>query len=80
MINWNRFSVDQIRDKWDLFIDTRKKYNSGIPKKHEKCHITCLEREALINQLLWRLDMANGVIDSYNKLRTCIEKDREKDA
>ena len=64
MINWKRYSFDQIRRKWELFIKTRKKYLHGVPKKYSNTQITCLEREALIKELLDRLQLADSCIES----------------
>lgn len=77
MINWKRMSHDKIKHKWMSFVLARKKNPSGIKSDHPD-HITCLERESLIEHLIWRLDMANGVIDSYHKMKACIEQDREQ--
>jgi hypothetical protein len=55
MIKWNRFSLNQIKKKWEDFNFTRSYPYKSI--KTKCCtHITCLEREALINNLLKRLD------------------------
>jgi len=55
MIHWNRYSFNRIFEKWNTFLEIRNKYPGGIPKKYEKCHITCLEREALIKHLLQKI-------------------------
>jgi len=60
MINWNRYSLDQIRQKWEDFIFARN-YPYKITKKSlEKKYITCLERETLIEHLLNRLENGQG--------------------
>ena len=68
-------SHDKIKHKWTSFILARKKHPHGIKSDHQD-HITSLERESLIKHLIWRLDMANGVIDSYNQLKECIENEK----
>ena len=78
MINWKRMSHDKLKHKWTSFILARKKSPNGIKSDHQD-HITSLERESLISQLIWRLDMANGVIDSYHQLKTCIEQDEQNE-
>ncbi len=76
MINWKRCSHEKIKNKWNAFILARRKNPNGM-KSENKSHITCLEREALIDQLIWRLDMANGVIDSYHYLKASIQKNHD---
>lgn len=58
MINWNRCSVDQIKQKWADFNFSRNYPYKCVKKAQQKNHITCLERESLINNLLKRLDNA----------------------
>jgi hypothetical protein len=77
MINWNRMSHDKIKHKWTSFIMARKKHPNGMKNDHPE-HISCLERESLIDNLMSRLDTANRVIDSYSLLKTCIEQGKEK--
>jgi hypothetical protein len=73
MINWNRLTFDQISQKWDLFIKTRKRFTNGTPKK-DKTHITCLERESLIRNLISRLERAELNIDDLKKFKEEIGK------
>ncbi len=54
MINWNRYSLDQITQKWQEFKSMRIK-KSDCMKSTDKKQITCLERETLIEHLLQRL-------------------------
>ena len=64
MINWKRYSFNQIKSKWNSFIKMRQRYYEGVPKKHSNTHISCLEREALIQDLLFRLEQADACIES----------------
>ena len=68
-------SSREIQKRWDDFILTRQSKVDGMSQDHEN-FITCLERESLIKHLIWSLDMANGVIDSYNQLKICIENEK----
>lgn len=55
MIRWKRYSYKEIKKKWDTFQNMRQK-NHGGHSDTEKWHITCLERESLIDNLISRLD------------------------
>ena len=72
MINWKRFSCDQIRHKWRMFKQMRIKKHDTL-KSTDKEHITSLERESLIEDLLTRLHYADRVIDSYTRFKESIE-------
>ncbi len=72
MIRWNRFTCDQIRNKWRIFKQMRIKKHDTL-KSTDKAQITCLERETLIDNLLTRLRHADRVIDSYTKFKESIE-------
>jgi len=50
MIDWNRHSYAAIKSKWGNFLRMRTIKSNG------KWHITCLERESLIENLMKRLD------------------------
>ena len=73
MINWNRYSLDQIEKKWDHFQIIRKKKHDML-NSNDKEHITCLERENLIANLLFRLNQANSCIDSFKSFKEIIER------
>lgn len=55
MIAWNRYSYRDIKERWETFKAMRKKHHGGHSDT-EKWHITCLERESLIDNLMKRLD------------------------
>ncbi len=57
MISWNRYSLDQITQKWYEFKSMRIKKHAAM-KYTDKKQITCLERETLIEHLLQRLKNA----------------------
>ncbi len=76
MINWKGKSFDQIKLKWENFTYCRRYPSKCTRKTIDKAHITCLERESLINDLLDRLESANRVIDSYGKLNNCLIKEK----
>jgi hypothetical protein len=64
MINWKKYSHEEIKNKWKTFLLARVKTANSV-KSEDRRHITCLEREALISYLISRLDLANSEIDSY---------------
>lgn len=68
MLNWKRYSYAEVKKKWETFIRMRTKKTEGKPKA-EKWHITCLERESLIENLMSRLDeeMINNFKESIGK-------------
>jgi len=72
MINWKRFTCDQIRHKWKEFKSARIKKHDML-KSTDKKQITCLERETLIDDLLIRLRCADIVIESYTRFKESIE-------
>ncbi len=72
MIKWKQQSFDHIKYSWGMFNYSRRYPSKCTKKMVEKSHITCLEREALISDLIDRLECANRVIDSYGKLKELI--------
>ena len=61
MINWHRYSLDQIKQKWDDFIFVRTYPYKSTKKSIQSKHITSLDRETLIEHLLQRLDNVQNV-------------------
>jgi len=72
MTNWNEYSYTRLKHRWESFILARKQMTPRSVDK-SKMHITCLDRESLIDNLISRLDCANRVIDSYSTLKDQIE-------
>lgn len=55
-IKWKKCSLEEIKEKWFKFIDSRN-HNCGMKQSHPD-FITMNDREKLINELLKRIQNA----------------------
>jgi len=72
MIKWREMSFAEIQDQWRTFILSRQK-----GKKEN--HITCIEREALIDELLARVEGADPVIKGYKYFLETMKQEKKMD-
>lgn len=63
MIDWSKYSLSEIVERWEEFQVDRLAMTSGS-NKTQKSHITVQDREKLIDHLIERLENAKSCMEN----------------